>query len=196
VVVHEPAWRQRTQRVFNGVPAEMFVNPVFQIRRQMASDAAAGRPVMAHMLATSLIVDDATDILASLQREARDNLAAGPQIDDERLLTRRYHLATGFEDAHDIRDADPDRAHVTVTTALIEAVNFQFLRQGRWLPHEKTMLSELEHLDPGLGASVRRALGARDLDERLARATSIIERIAGASGFFEWESIPESLTEP
>ncbi len=192
-MLHEPAWRQRTQRFFNGVPAEMFVNPTFQIRRQMTSDARAGRPVMAHMLATGVIIDDPTGSMATLQREARDNLAAGPTVPAEALTQLRYRIATAFEDAVDIRDGDPDRARAIVTEALTEAVKLHFLRQGRWLPHFKTMLSELDDLDPDLGADVRAALRAFGLDERIGLATPIIQRIVDAVGFFEWDSEPQHL---
>src|SRR5680860_986680 len=33
MVIHDATWRRRSQRFFNGVPAEMFVNPEFQMRR-------------------------------------------------------------------------------------------------------------------------------------------------------------------
>jgi hypothetical protein len=193
VVIHEPAWRQRTQRFFNGVPAEMFVNPAFQIRRQMARDTTVGRPVMAHMLATGVVLEDATGILGVLREEASANLAAGPNIPAESLLQRRYMIATGFEDAIDIAGFDPDRARSIVTESLTDAVKLHFLQQGQWLPRSKALLSDLDALDPALGAGVRAALREPGIEARLALATPIIEQITGASGFFEWESEPQHL---
>lgn len=194
VVMHEPAWRQRTQRVFNRVPAEMFVNPAFQLRRQMAADAAVGRPVMAHMLATGDILDDPTGMMATLQREAKNNLAAGPTVAAEALTQIRYRIATAFEDAVDIRDIDADRAHAIVTEALTEAVKLHFVQQGRWLPRAKALLSDLDDLDPELGGQVRTALRCPDLNDQLVLAAPIIERIVGATGFFEWESELQELS--
>jgi len=193
VVIHEAAWRQRCQRFFNGVPAEMFVNPAFQIRRQMARDTVEARPVMAHMLATGVLLEDATGVALTLQAEARASLEAGPAMPPEALLVRRYGIATGFEDAVDIAAVDPDRAGAMVTEALTDAVRLHFLQQGRWLPRPKALLADLDELDPDLGAQVRSALRATSLEERLALAKPVIRQIVGSAGFFEWESEPQDL---
>ncbi len=193
VVVHGPAWRQRTQRFFNGVPAEMFVNPAFQIRRQMTADSLAGRPVMAHMLATGVILDDDTGIMSTLRGEAEASLAAGPTVPSEALTQFRYRIATAFEDATDIRDFDADRAYAIVTEALTDAVKLHFLQQSRWLPRSKALLADLDVLDSELGGDVRSALRSLQLAERLDLARPIIHRVVGAAGFFAWESEPQDL---
>ncbi len=193
MVIHEPAWRQRVQRFFNGVPAEMFVNPEFQIRRVIAAEPAGGRPVMAHLIASGTIVHDTGDVMASLQELAHEILHDGPRVSEEDLTQMRYRIATTFEDAHDIRNIDPDRAQTIVTEALIEAVRLYFLQQGRWLPRYKALVSDLDDLDPELGHAVRSALRCPDLGERLNLATPLIQRIAGSSGCFEWESEPQHL---
>jgi len=194
MVIHEPAWRQRSQRFFNGVPAEMFVNPEFQMRRVIAAEPAGGRPVMSHLIGTGEIVHDTDGVMASLQKLAREILAGGPRVPTEDLIQMRYRIASGFEDAQDIRNIHPDRAQAIVSEALTEAVKLQFLQQGRWLPRYKVLLSDLDDLDPELGHAVRLALRCPNLDERLALATPVIQRVVGASGFFEWESEPQHLT--
>ncbi len=194
MVIHDQTWRQRTQRFFNGVPAEMFVNPGFQMRRVIAAEPSNGRPVMSHLIGTGEIVHDTDGVMVSLQVLARKVLDAGPAVPDEDLLQMRYRIATAFEDALDIRDIDPERAHLVVTEALTDAVKLHFLQQGRWLPRYKELLSDLDELDPDFGGVVRTALGCPDLDERLELAGPIIQRIVGATGFFEWESVPQDLT--
>ncbi len=194
MVIHEPAWRQRTQRFFHSVPADMFVNPEFQMRRVMAAEAKGGRPVMSHLIGTGEIVNDSGGVMTSLQELARQTLDGGPSVSDEDLIQMRYRIATAFEDAHDIRDIDPDRAHSIVTEALTEAVKLHFLQQGRWLPRFKALLSDLDNLEPDLGQATRSALRCPDLDERLELATPIFQRIVGATGFFEWESEPQDLS--
>ncbi|MGI8483566.1 MAG: nucleotidyltransferase domain-containing protein, partial [Thermomicrobiales bacterium] len=52
VVAHLPKWRQRHQRFENGVPVEIFVNPVAELERTMRQDVESGRPVMIDMIAT------------------------------------------------------------------------------------------------------------------------------------------------
>lgn len=94
MVIHQPAWRQRTQRFFNGVPAEMFVNPEFEMRRVIAAEPAGGRPVMSHLIGTGEIVHDTDGIMASLQAQARAILAGGSQVPREDLTQMRYRITS------------------------------------------------------------------------------------------------------
>ena len=55
-VVNADPFRQRFQRRFDGIPAEIFVNPAHQIRAYFADEHAAGRPCTAHMLSTGHVV--------------------------------------------------------------------------------------------------------------------------------------------
>jgi hypothetical protein len=193
VAIHEEPWRQRVQRFFNGVPCEMFVNPHFHIPRQMAKDAAEGRPVMAHMLATGVIVEDPTGIVATLVDAARANLAAGPQVPAEALQFRQYGIATQFEDAVDLREIDQARSRSLVIDALVEAVKWHFLNLGKWLPRSKALLNDFDARDPDLGADVRAALREPDLDRQIELAEPIVRRIIGHSGFYEWDGDREAL---
>jgi len=193
VVIHDATWRQRVQRFFNGVPGEMFVNPEFQMIRTIEREPEEGRPVMSHLIATGEIVHDPDGVMMALQDQARQTLAEGPRVAADLLIQRKYSIATGFEDAADIREIDPDRSHSIVTESLTEAVKLHFLQHGRWLPRYKTLLSDFDAFDQHLGSSVRLALRATDLDERMALATPIIERICGASGFFEWDGEPQEV---
>lgn len=193
VVVNPHPWRQRTQRVFETVPAEIFVNPRFELEREFRRNADEGRPVMLHMIATGIILDDPDGSLADLQRVAREMLAAGPTCSRQHLTILAYGIATGFEDAVDIAAIDPDRAAALVSEALVSTARLLFLRQGRWRPREKDLFRELDALDPELGDAVRAALRAPSIEERIALATPVIERAAGATGFFEWETAPQPL---
>ena len=188
MVIHEPSWRQRVQRFFNGVPADMFVNPVYEMRRVIAAEPTSGRPVMSHLIGTGEIVHDPVGIMGSLQAQARATLEAGPAIPPESLVLQKYAIATEFEDAVDIRVTDPERAQAMVTDALLAAVRMHFLQNGRWLPRPKTLLAELDALDPALSAEVRQSLHATRLDECLSLAESVMLQITGVTGFFEWES--------
>lgn len=194
VVVHPHPWRQRTQRIFETVPAEIFVNPRFELERELRRNADAGRPVMLHMIATGVILDDPDHALADLQVTAREMLATGPTCSTEFLTILAYGIATGFEDAVDIAGIDPDRASALVTEALVSAARLLFLREGRWRPREKVLLEELDTLDAELGALVRRALNTTSIAEQIELATPVIERAVGATGFFEWETAPQQLT--
>jgi hypothetical protein len=193
VAIHEVEWRQRTQRFFNGVPCETFVNPAYRIRDGLVDEAARGRPVLAHMVSTGVIIEDPTGIMAELQAEARANFEAGPQVSGTTLLLQRYEIATAFEDAVDLGPFDQDRANAMLIEATIGAVKWHFLNQGRWLPRPKALLADLEALDPKLGEQVRLAVRATSFDERLAIATPIMEQMVGTTGFFEWDSEPQVI---
>jgi hypothetical protein len=193
VVIHDFPWRQRTQRFFNGVPAEIFVNPAFQISRTFHQEAAAGRPVMAHMIAGGHMLKDHNGIMARLRSDAIHSLGAGPHVSAERMTQLAYFVTTSFEDAIDIACVDADRSRVLVADALVESIKLSFLKAGRWIPRSKTLFSELDSLHPGLGAATRRAIGAATIAEMIALAEPVIREITGASGFFEWETEPQPL---
>jgi hypothetical protein len=193
VAIHEADWRQRVQRVFNGVACEMFVNPAFQIRRQMEKDAQAGRPVMAHMLATGFIVHDPDGIAAALQQEAIASLDAGPRVAPADLNIRLYGIATQFEDAGDLVNVDPDRSRTLLGEALVGAVKWWSLANGRWLPRDKELFEDLDRREPELGAAVRAVIREPDLDRQLQLAEAPIRSLIGVTGFYEWESTPEVM---
>jgi hypothetical protein len=193
VAIHEATWRQRVQRAFNGVACEMFVNPAFHIPRQMEKDARAGRPVMAHMLATGIIVHDPDGIAAALQREAIANLDAGPHVEADALDFRRYGVATQFEDAGDLVDADPDRSRALLIEALVAAVKWWSLANGRWLPRDKEVFDDLDRRDPGLGAAVRAVIREPVVARQVQLANAPIRALIGVTGFYEWESTPEEM---
>lgn len=193
VVTHPRHWRQRVQRVFNAVPAEMFVNPPFALEQAMQRDVASGRPVMAHMLATGVILHDPEGTLDALQRRAHELLARGPSCTLEQLIQQRYAIASGFEDAVDIAAIDPERASAFLTEALLSSVRLMLLNHGQWLPRQKLLLSEFERSYPEWGHVVRAALGTQPVAERIDIAEPFIRHAAGATGFFEWESTPEKV---
>lgn len=80
-VIHGAPRRQRVQKFFGGVPAEMFVNPPVAIRRYFREQHAAGRPLTAHMLATGWIVLSRDGIIETLCREAAAQFIADRTID-------------------------------------------------------------------------------------------------------------------
>ncbi|MGI8484127.1 MAG: hypothetical protein ACR2OU_07680, partial [Thermomicrobiales bacterium] len=69
----------------------------------------------------------------------------------------------------------------------LQAVRFQFLKEGRWLPREKQLLSAFDDRDRELGLACREALRAASAD-RVRLSQPIIERLTGSNRFFAWES--------
>ena len=193
VVIHDQPWRQRVQCFFNGVPAELFVNPAFQIRNAFVTEARDARPVLAHMLATGIIVLDRTGIGAELQAEANANLAHGPLVPTGWLELRRYGIATVFEDAVDLEEIDPDRSRTLAMQALTESIDWWFPAHGHWRPRSKSLLADFQQHHPALGETARQAIDAPHLDQCLAHTATVLAGTIEATGFFAWESTPEPV---
>ena len=193
VVVHRQLVRQRVQRFFRDVPAEIFVNPPAQIERYLAEEQREGRPVMAHMIATGAVVLEADGTVARLREQAEELLAAGPELSDSALIRHRYTAATWLEDALDIADADPEMCAALLGEAVLAAVRYRFLAAGQWLPRHKELLSALGALDGELATLARQFERGGPLPERVRLAREVVQRSVDATGFFEWESEPEDV---
>ena len=172
-----------------GCRAEIFVNPPQAVERYFENDARENRPITAHMVATGFVVLDRDPCVARLRALAAEYLARPTDVDEAQLTWLRYAAALRYEDAEDLRDTDPDAASLLLASAVVELLRFVFFHAaGRPVPRWKELLSETEALDPEAGALARGFFRAVDLDERMRLAGELHERIAGARGFFEWES--------
>ncbi|CAN5760248.1 hypothetical protein BH20CHL1_BH20CHL1_05960 [soil metagenome] len=187
-IIHREPWRQRVQKVFNGVPAEIFVNPREQIEQYFEAERKQGRPVTAHMLATGFTIYDPDGVVKSLQVKARNVLAAGPEISPSTLTWRRYATATWLEDAVDIVDSDPELCIAFLFRAVDEAVRYRFWDAGEWQPRHKDLLRSLTELDPQLNELVLAFLNSGVLADCIECARQVLEHSVGETGFFEWES--------
>jgi len=192
-VIHAAPWRQRVQRRFNGVPAEIFVNPPGQVRRYLESERRDGRPMTAHMLATGAVVLDRDPAIEELRRAAREALAQPPDLPAQALRFRRYMIATAFEDGTDVAESDPLSADMILHGTVREMLRYRFLIANRAIPRDKDLLRDLETLDAPLGALARAFYGGATFAGRRALAEQIADRVIETRGFFEWESDPEDV---
>lgn len=189
-VIRRRPERQRLQRFFHGVPAEIFVNPPERVERYFESERIDGRPSTAHMIATGFVVYDADPVIAQIRTRANEVLASGPTVDEASLVQRRYAVATTLEDALDIVDVDPEMCAAILHVAVDGAARYRFVKERRWQPRNKELLTALDGLDAELATLVRQFYQASRLEDRIALARTIVERTMGATGFFEWESEP------
>jgi predicted nucleotidyltransferase len=189
-VLHRQPWRQRLQRFFRSVPAELFVNPPERVERYFEEEAADGRPITAHMLATGAVVYAADPVVEQLRARAAALLAAPPTAPAARLTALRYAAASQLEDGLDVAESDPATAQFFLNRAVDTALALRFWQAARWQPRGKELLAQLAVLDPPLADAARRFFAAPTHAERIALARLIVEGTAGATGFFEWESEP------
>jgi len=185
--------RQRIQKCFNGVPAELFVNPLSAVYRYFREERACGRPCTAHMLTTGHLVYDTDSIGARLLGEAQRQLALLPDLPAETLQMRRYFAADLFDNARDMLVSDPDTAQVFLNEAVQLSTEFLFLNANRHLPRPKERLTVLDSWQPTVGNLIRAYYRAPDMATRWQAAERIAADVLGVTGFFEWESHPEKV---
>jgi predicted nucleotidyltransferase len=191
-VLHHAPERQRIQRRFAGVPAEIFVNPPARVERYLDAEAREGRPITAHMLSTGFAVYAGDECLAGLRRRGEEIIAWGPDPTVEDLVRQRYGATTLFEDAADVAASDPETAVALLTRAVEEAIRYAFWAAGVWQPRHKDVLRRLGEIDAEAAHIARAYYRGAGVDARFARARALLERLAIPTGFFEWESARES----
>jgi hypothetical protein len=192
VALHDAPYRQRLQRFFNGIPAELFVNSPGWVRRAFESERQRGRPSLAHMLATGMVIYDRGGAGAAFQAEAAAVLAAGPSLTADELILVRYGAATTFEDAADLAGRAPALCRLALHRAVEQALRYRYLASNRWEPRFKELLADLGELDPVLPALADAFFAARELEEQLRAAELLVAACVGETGFFEWESPPQA----
>ena len=190
-VIHARPQRQRLQRRFAGVPAEIFVNPPQQVRRYF--DEEVTRPCTAHMLVNGVVVVNRHPVVDELIAEARRRLATPPNLSEMQLTMRRYLAADTLDNAQDVIGRDPANADLFLHEAVRAMLEYVFLAANRPLPRAKQLLATLDEFDSGLGDLARQYYAAADPTTRLALALRIAGYTTGETGFFEWESPIEEL---
>lgn len=192
-VVHTRPQRQRLQRFFNGVPAEIFVNPLARIEAYMHEEKTEGRPITAHMWATGFVILDRDPAISGLRQRARAYLAMKPDYPASHLAASRYLAATLYEDARDIAGSDPANAALILAESVHKMLHYCFYCLNEYVPREKDLLGALAKVDPSLAGLARQFYSDPPFERRLALAAEIASRTIATQGFFEWESPLEDV---
>ena len=191
VVIVRRHERQRLQRFFNGVPAELFVNPPHVFAGYFEVESQRGRPSMPHMLTTGLVILANDPVVEQLRQEAKTVLDNGPTASEYDLTYRRYGAATWYEDARDVDD--PATVTLILNRAVYEMLHYAFLKARRWIPRDKDLLDALADLDTDLASWARAFFTSDDLSERRTLAKHIADATIATDGFFEFDSPIESV---
>lgn len=193
-VVNAQSNRQRVQKYFNNVPAEIFINPPHQIEKYLESESANARPLTAHMLAHGFVVLSSDRVVADLIQRARQMLECPPNPPADQIVYLAYMAATQYEDARDIWLQDPAGALMILHMAVHKMLQFVFWEANRYLPRDKDLLATLAAERPNLGELAQRYFVSDDRGEtRFALAEQIADLTIGEHGFFEWESPLEEI---
>ena len=179
--------RHRDQRLFGGVPVEMFFNPEERARRALGEDQLEGNAPAVKMMAFGHIIYDPVGVFERLRSEALDVMEQGPTVPDEAITFKRYTAVDQMDNALDVVQRDPVTARLLATEAVSQAIAVWFIERGGWTPRDKDRLSALRDADPEAADAVEQFIESGDVND----AESAIGVLLGVSGFFEWESIPE-----
>ena len=195
-VIHLEPVRQRLQKFFNGVPAEIFVNPPWVIQKYFVEDQGEGRPISAHMMATGIVVLATDPVVERLRQTAISLVSAYPTLTPQKLTLARYAAATKLEDAMDIVERNPATGNMLVAEAVRQMLQYAFLKAGRFIPRDKDILDALRNMDSDLAGKVQLFFESTDWTGRLYLANELADRILQVRGFFEWSSEPEEVLPP
>jgi len=186
-VIHEQPWRLREQRRFEGVPAELFVNPVEQVRRYFANGHATGCPDTAHMFATGEPLEPVPAVIRELVAEAHDWLARPLEATAEQLDQLRYGGVDLLDDARDIVAHDPIAAGMLLGDAVRQIVAYAFWKQRRFQPRRKDTVTALAAIDPA-AAELVRTWAATGGTDALAAVEALARHVLEVDTFFAWTS--------
>jgi hypothetical protein len=192
-VIQRKPFRQRLQKKFNSVPAEIFINPPAKVEEYISKEQAARKPITAHMLSTGFVILKLDPIIDQLRAKAAEMLANPPEAPAD-LTPLRYMSALLFEDAMDKLHTDPETSEMIIDQALVEMLKFCFIKSGRFIPRQKSLLDELENLAPPIASLARKFYRSASLKEKLEVAKQIAENTTGADCFFEWDSPIDDLS--
>lgn len=179
--------RHRDQRLFGGVPVEMFFNPEERARLAFEQARLEGQAPTVKMMAFGHIIYDPVGVFERLRAEALEVMERGPAVPEETITIRRYVAVDQMDNALDVVQRDPSTARLLATEAVSQAIAVWFIERGGWTPRDKDRLSALRDVDPEAADAVEQFIESGDVND----AESAIGVLLGVSGFFEWESIPE-----
>jgi hypothetical protein len=192
-VIHAHPQRQRVQKRFGGVPAEIFVNPPVMVRRYFEEER--DRPCTANMLANGVVLVDRDPVVDVLRKEARGWLEKAPEFSEKKLIWQRYAVVDELDNARDIVSSDPVNASRILHGAVNRMIHYAFLASNHRLPREKEMLAQLVEMDGTVGQLAIDYYLATEAATRLHLAEQLAMRTVGAIEFFEWETDPEEVKE-
>ncbi len=195
VVLHAQPWRRRIQRWFNGTPVELFFNSREWLAHCIRDEAAHGRPVMAHMLATGTLLVDADGQMAGIVETAKDVLCRGPCMSAEALLRDRYSAACQVEDALDFEGVDSADGRQSLASAVEAVANHAYWRRNQFLPRPKERLAVLAGFEPEVARLLSLAL-IEPPSNALRALKQAAEQVLAATGFFEWDSGQDNSLPP
>jgi hypothetical protein len=182
VVVLEgaPAPYRETVR-YGGWPVELFVHDETSLQRWYDREAVSWRPVLAHMVATGVVLLD-SGMAVQLQDEAAAQLTAGPRpLTTPELFSRRYLLTDSLDDL--VSAVSDDERDVIAGVVLTRAAELFLLSMGAWLGGGKWLVRNLHAADPRMAtrllAAHRSAITTGEISGLVDVGEDILDAVGG-----------------
>jgi hypothetical protein len=191
-VIFEGDYRQRVQKLFNGVRFEIFANPPRRVPLYFAEEQNDGEPSTAHMIATGHILLNRSPLIETIRQQAQEMLQNPPNYSASFLTMQRYFAADAFENALDLRQRDPAMGLTLIGASLPAMLKYHFQKQGKFVPRHKELLETVRQDMPELAILVESFWQAEG-DTRFEIACQIADLTLGTQGFFEWETEPQKV---
>ena len=191
-VIHNSPFRQGVQKFFNGTPCEIFINNIEHINSYFDEECRDNRPTTAHMLSTGVIYQGVeTPEIISLVEKANTYATKPATVDDRKIMFARYDIALLFEDATDLYQTDSATALYFLNKAVDALISFAFPKYQMPMPRPKERLAFLKQKDPVIGKLTEDYFLKTDVSEKHSIAGTLITKLIGHTGFFEWETEQE-----
>lgn len=98
-------WRERGNKIINGILIEYFANPPEQVDKYMLNDYKNRRQMDAHMFATGKIVLDKEDEVKKLKETAKQYLNKGyGEMPNFKIELNKYHLFDMYDNLEEVYD--------------------------------------------------------------------------------------------
>ncbi len=186
-VIFEGDYRQLEHKFFNGVPCQLFCNPVQRMARYFVEERGRlnNGPTTAHMLASGIVILDRDTRIGQIREEASAALQLPPAPNTDMLQLMRYHAVSALENALDVSKTDPDMAMLEICNALPRMLDYHFLKQGKYIPRHKDVLKQIRQNDPDL-AQLIHDLFTADAESRYSILEEIADKTIKIRRFFEY----------
>ena len=79
--------------------------------------------------------------------------------------------------------------------AVVEMLDFCFVKAGKFIPRPKSLLNELGKVDEDIAQLARNFYQETNIQEKVEIAGKLAEKTVGECGFFEWSSPPNEVSE-
>ncbi len=127
IILREDAgYRERGNKIIDGVLIEYFANPIKQIKEYVEHDEKSGRKITAHMFATGKLIFSKSKKVQNLIEDMKKELERPfPKLNSFQIKVKKYGLWDGLDNLKEIQN---DKAfHIAYYNLLYQAYEAYFL---------------------------------------------------------------------